>query len=663
MRKDLGFLRIAAFSPVVAVSDVETNLKNIIECIKSDECNSDILLFPELCLTGYTCGDLFMQDKLLEQAWDGLCRLNSFCYLSHKQNKLIVVGAPIQHNNSLYNCAVAINGGNIAGIVPKQFLPNYKEFYEARWFKAFDGKESGVFRNNIPFGNILFKSDEVCVGIEICEDVWVPIPPSSYQALSGANIILNLSASNETVAKSVYRKNLVENQSGRCMAAYAYCSCGPTESTSDLVFGGHSIIAENGTVLVESEKFLRGPQKIVADVDFKKLNQERRKSNSFGDSSKELNRFFTNVKIKLTDNYVCQENFKQTGLYRAVDSLPFVPKTNKETESRCKEIFSIQTCALAKRLEQLSEDSPINIGISGGLDSTLALMVAVKACDSLGFSRKKIQGITMPGFGTTDKTRQNADLLMDKLEITKKEINIGEMCMRTFREIGHNPFGIEMGFLSAEEYRKILIEKAQGQKDLTFENVQARTRTLILMSHGFVLGTGDLSEAALGWCTYNGDHMSMYNVNCSIPKTLVKFLVIHIAKNEVDPQSDISKILLDIVNTKISPELLPPKENGEIAQETEDLVGPYELHDFFLSHFVRTGASPEKILFLAEHAFGKIYSKENLRKYLKVFYDRFFSQQFKRNCVPDGPKVGSVSLSPRGDWRMPSDAVQSFLKE
>ena len=661
MRKQLGFLRISAFSPVVAVGDVQTNIANIVECIHSDEeKNSDILLFPELCLTGYTCGDLFMQDKLLEQVWNGLQQELQNCSSGIHRNKLIVVGAPIQHNNSLYNCAVAFNNGYIVGIVPKQFLPNYKEFYEARWFKAFDGKESSHIKG-IPFGNILFKnSDNVCVGIEICEDIWVPIPPSSYQALAGANVLLNLSASNETVGKSIYRKNLVENQSARCMAAYAYCSCGPTESTSDLVFGGHSIIAENGTTIVESKKFFRGQQQIVADIDIKKLNQERRKSNSFGDSSKFQDKNFTSVKVKFSDETYGE---KQTDLYRPLERLPFVPQDNEQIANRCKEIFSIQTCALAKRLEQLGENSPINIGISGGLDSTLALMVAVKTCDSLGLSRKRIQGITMPGFGTTDKTRQNAELLMDELGITKKEINIGEMCMQTFREIGHNPFGIEMEFRTAEEYRKLLVEKAQGKKDLTFENVQARVRTLVLMSHGFVLGTGDLSEAALGWCTYNGDHMSMYNVNCSIPKTLIKFLVSYIAKKEVDPNSSISKILLDIVNTKISPELLPPKENGEIAQETEDLVGPYELHDFFLAHFIRTGAAPDKILFLAEQAFAGIHSQEKLKQYLKVFYHRFFSQQFKRNCVPDGPKVGSVSLSPRGDWRMPSDAVQAFMKE
>ena len=674
MRK-FGFLRVSAFSPIVSVGDVASNLSSIIDCIKSDEKhNSDILLFPELCLTGYTCADLFGQDSLHDQVWKALNELQNLTKNSYHSKKIIVVGAPIQNKNSLYNCAIVINDGRIAGIVPKQFLPNYKEFYEARWFKEPDGSEpkyidSSIVKNRlseIPFGtDLLFNNSDfdVSIGIEICEDIWVPIPPSSYQALAGANVLLNLSASNETVAKSVYRKNLVENQSGRCMAAYVYCSCGPTESTSDLVFGGHSIIAENGTTIKESAKFIRESQAIVADIDIQKLNQERRKSNSFGNSTKFLNKNFTNIKVLLSDNDYVSDYRKQNDLYREVSPTPFIPNNDKEIELRCQEIFSIQTCALAKRLEQLNKNSKINIGISGGLDSTLALLAAVKTCDSLNFSRNKIQGITMPGFGTTNKTQTNAELLMEQLGICHKTIDIGEMCMQAFRDIGHHPFGIDTGHWSAEEYKQLLVQNAQGKKDVTFENIQARIRTLILMSHGFVLGTGDLSELALGWCTYNGDHMSMYNINCSVPKTLVKFLVEYIASKEFDENSDISKTLKNIVDTKISPELLPPNSDGEIEQDTQNNIGPYALHDFFLAHFIRTGASPDKILFLAKHAFKNIYSEQKIQECLKIFYDRFFSMQFKRNCVPDGPKVGSVSLSPRGDWRMPSDAVQSFYRK
>ena len=558
-----------------------------------------------------------------------------------------------------------MNRGDICGIVPKQFLPNYKEFYEARWFRAANGSEP-KFVNDIPFGiDLLFTNDlfKVSIGVEICEDLWVPIPPSSFQAIGGANVLLNLSASDETVGKSIYRKNLVENQSGRCVAAYAYCSSGPTESTSDLVFGGHSIIAENGTVLAESAKFVRESQVTTADVDIQKLNLERQKTNSFGDSVKFSKNSYIPIKISLSETEKESLDKQMLDLKREVSPTPFIPSSNQQLAERCKEIFSIQTCGLAKRLESLRPDSKINIGISGGLDSTLALLVAVKACDAMGWSRKRIRGITMPGFGTTERTKNNATNLMQKLGILTEEIDIRPACLQAFRDAGHKPFGLE---IDAYENAAVFQQKLQsvvGKQDVTFENIQARLRTFYLMSKGFVLGTGDLSESALGWCTYNGDHMSMYNVNCSVPKTLVKFLVEYIALNEFDRDSEISKILLDIVATKISPELLPPAHNGEIAQDTQDLVGPYILHDFFLSHFIRTGATPEKILFLAQIAFKNIYKTEEIEKYLKIFYDRFFSMQFKRNCVPDGPKVGSVSLSPRGDWRMPSDAVQAFYKQ
>lgn len=659
-----GFLRISAFSPVVAVGDVKTNLENIADCIKSDK-NSDVLLFPELSLTGYTCGDLFAQQKIHDDVWKALEDLRGLAKTAANNRKVIVVGAPIQVRNSLYNCAVVLNRGDICGIVPKQFLPNYKEFYEARWFKAANSSEA-KFVNDIPFGtDLLFTCNllKVSIGVEICEDLWVPIPPSSFQAIGGANVLLNLSASNETVGKSEYRKNLVENQSGRCIAAYAYCSSGPTESTSDLVFGGHSIIAENGTILAESAKFVRESQVVTADVDIQKLNLERQKTNSFGDSTRFSKNSYIPIKVTLSD-YTTEPLERQIlDLKREVSPTPFIPSSNQQLSERCKEIFSIQTCGLSKRLESLRPDSKINIGISGGLDSTLALLVAIKACDAMGWPRKRIRGITMPGFGTTDRTKNNATNLMQKLGITTEEIDIRPACLQAFRDSGHKPFGLEVDAYENAAVFQQKLQSAVGKQDVTFENIQARLRTFYLMSKGFVLGTGDLSESALGWCTYNGDHMSMYNVNCSVPKTLVKFLVEYIARNEFDRDSEISKILLDIVATKISPELLPPAHDGGIAQDTQDLVGPYILHDFFLSHFIRTGATPEKILFLAQIAFKNIYTKEEIEKCIKIFYDRFFSMQFKRNCVPDGPKVGSVSLSPRGDWRMPSDAVQSFYKQ
>jgi NAD+ synthase (glutamine-hydrolysing) len=659
--KKFDYLTINTFSPEVAIGDVETNAKRIVECISSVD--GDIYLFPELSLTGYTCGDLFGQQKIHDDVIKGLRYIvKNFNLYWHK---FIVVGAPIQCGNSLYNCAVVIHKGKILGIIPKQFLPNYKEFYEARWFRAADGNEPNfvdnfdhrVADNFIPFGiDLLFKFENVKIGIEICEDLWMPIPPSSYQAIAGANVLLNLSASNETVAKSNYRRTLVSNQSGRCIAAYAYCSAGPTESTTDLVFGGHNIIAENGTVLAESEKFLRKCNVLSADIDIQKLNTERQRTNSFGASIKLLPRKYKEIDIvfKRTDS---------SNLNRKIEKFPFVP-SGIELEERCKEIFSIQTCALAKRLEQLSPRSTINIGVSGGLDSTLALLVAIKTCDILKYDRKRIQGITMPGFGTTSKTKNNAETLMNLLGISQKSIDISELCLQSFREMNYQPFGIPVKnmvdntYYNLEQFKKMLRNVTPGQQDLIFENVQARIRTLMLMSHGFVLGTGDLSESALGWCTYNGDHMSMYNVNCSIPKTLVKFLVQYIATKECNPESNVSKVLLDIVNTTISPELLPSNGN-DINQKTEDLVGPYELHDFFLANFIRSGAEPEKIIFLAKSAFEN-YTEEEIRNWCKVFFDRFFKNQFKRSCVPDGPKVGSVSLSPRGDWRMPSDSAANI---
>lgn len=645
-------LRITVTSPKVTVADPDANFEEIHKLITANG-SSDIILFPELSITGYTCGDLFSQDKLLRKAIETTLKIASL--VSNRQ--LVVVGVPVQVNNNLYNAAAVLHGGEVIGIVPKQYLPNYREFYEARWFTAADGSEPSLIRfgeEEVPFGiDLLFRAGEVVVGVEICEDLWVPIPPSSFQAIAGANVLLNLSASNETVAKSAYRRELVSNQSGRCIAAYAYASSGPSESTTDLVFGGHCLVAESGTILEESCRFVYESNQLTTDIDIEKITHERRKTTTFN-FSKSLRKPFREVTFILRS-----DGFKKTVRY--VDKEPFVPKDESTLKERCSEIFGIQVSALAKRVAQLPKDSKINIGISGGLDSTLSLLVAVKACDQMGWSRNRIRGITMPGFGTTDKTKNNAIKLMDQLGIDQETIDIRPACLQAFADLGHKPFGIDTAKLPNEinhalcDFNKLLLEHATGKQDVVFENVQARLRTFYLMSKGFVLGTGDLSEAAAGWCTYNGDHMSMYNPNCSIPKTLVKFLVKFIAVNEFEP-FDVMQTLLSIVDTTISPELLPVDESGEITQSTEEIIGPYDLQDFFLNNMIRCGFTPEKIQFLAEIAFKDKYDPATIEKWRKSFYKRFFNNQFKRSCVPDGPKVGSVSLSPRGDWRMPSDA-------
>jgi NAD+ synthase (glutamine-hydrolysing) len=494
----------------------------------------------------------------------------------------------------------------------------------------------------------------VFVLIEVCEDLWMPIPPSSVQAVAGANVLLNLSASNEIIGKSRYRTDLVVGQSGRAIAAYAYSSAGPTESTTDLVFGGHCLIAENGRLLGESPRvgdggpIHRGSYFITRDVDVEKLQADRRSTTSFDDCRKYLSPFRT-VPLPLAA--------EMPGLRRDVSGTPFVPSEGAELHGRCAEIFGIQCAGLAKRIEQLPPNTPLNIGVSGGLDSTLALLVAVKTCDMLGIPRRTVHGVTMPGFGTTERTRTNAVDLMEHLGVSSDTIDITELALRTFREIGHAPFGIDVRDLDAAAFVEALGRVPRERRhDLTFENVQARLRTFLLMSRGFVVGTGDLSEMALGWCTYNGDHMSMYNANYSIPKTLVTFLVRYVALHEFEPGA-VRDTLMSIVETTISPELLPPGAEGEIVQSTEDVLGPYELLDFILFNAVRCGYSPEKILFLSRHAaFSRPYRPDDVTRALATFYQRFFRQQFKRSCVPDGPKVGTVSLSPRGDWRMPSDA-------
>lgn len=652
-----GFVRIAALSPRVAIGNPDKNVNYLWAEINHLE-HADIILSPELSITGYTCGDLFGQERLTLKALSATHKM-----ALNVSEQIVVVGLPFVFESNLYNCAAVLNDGRIAGIIPKQYLPTYKEFYEKRWFQSGEGLPNtmvDIYGQATPFGpNLLFAYEGVKVGVEICEDVWMPIPPSCYHTIAGANIILNLSASNETVGKSDYRTDLVKNQSGRCVCAYAYASSGPMESTSDLVFGGHSLIGENSHILAESPRVGKGNKSssvIVADVDYQKLNHERRSSTSFGDSTSCVTNHVT-IPVELTD-YV-----ESLSLKRKVPKHPFVPSDPKRLHDRCEDIFGIQMMGLAGRLPYIT--GPLNIGVSGGLDSTLALLVAAKACDELMFGRKRIQGITMPGFGTTKKTKKNAKKLMRGLGISQKEIDIRAMALQMFNDMGYRPFdiGIPKEALTMEVLEEGLANLEPNAQDLTFENVQARVRTLTLMSHGFVLGTGDLSELALGWCTYNGDHMSMYNVNCSIPKTLVKFLVEYVANND-ESFSNVKDILLDVVDTEISPELLPPGKDGEIVQSTEDKLGPYELHDFFLSHFIRNGSSPTKIYHLACHAFRSDYDCEVIKKTLGIFFHRFFTNQFKRNCVPDGPKVGSVSLSPRGDWRMPSDAdAKMWLKE
>jgi len=671
--KDYGLARITACSPEVKVGNPTFNAKQVADMVRATP-GSQIYLFPELCLTGYTCADLFNQQSLLEKAEDSLLWLSE----QTDPNAFVVVGLPVKHDSSLFNCAAVIHAGKVIGIVPKQHLPTYKEFYERRWFAPATGMETKTVKignAHVAFGiDLIFEDDNhpgIIIGIEICEDIWTVIPPSSYQALAGATILLNLSASNETVGKAPYRRDLVLNQSGRCVAAYAYASSGWTESTTDLVFGGHCMIAENGSMLGETEKFQRSAV-VIADVCIEKLVLERERTSSFADNKRRQAVPFRIFRVALEHRGMPSTSGYPTPI-RFINPHPFVPSNARELDERCKEIFGIQTRGLAKRIEAANINRMV-IGVSGGLDSTLALLVAAKACDLVGRPHKMILGITMPGFGTTERTKNNAVNLMEHLEVEQKTIDIRMAALNTFCQMGHKPFGIELEPYypyqgSAVEWLQNEITKLPPElhNDLVFENVQARLRTFFLMSHGFVVGTGDLSELALGWCTYNGDHMSMYNPNCSIPKTLVKFLVGYVAESEVrkfaggDPGNMLYNTLVDITKTVISPELLPVAADGSIRQSTEQIVGPYELIDFFMFCMIRCGYGPKKTLYMAEHAkFNGEYNRDDLKKWLKTFYARFFSAQFKRSCVPDGPKVGSVSLSPRGDWRMPSDADASI---
>ena len=626
-----GFVRVAAAIPKLKVANCEYNTLEIIEnAEKACDKGAQFVVFPELAITSYTCADLFLQRTLQNEA------INSLKIIIEKTKLLeciILLGMPLLINSRLYNCAVVIKGGSILGVVPKSFIPNYSEFYEARWFCSGIDKQSetiNLLGETVPFGtDILFEAGNIeglCFGIEICEDLWTPVPPSSNQALNGATMLFNLSASNEIVGKHEYRESLIRMQSAKCSAAYVYTSSGPNESTTDLVFGGHALICEYGSLLAESERFSFNEQLIVCDVDIERLVSERLKNSAF------TQRTVDNKFRKVVFNMEQRENGR---ILRRIDPQPFVPSDPNARNKRCEEIFNIQTSGLGKRLKHTGIDKCV-VGISGGLDSTLALLVMVKAYDRLGLDRKNIHAITMPGFGTSSSTLNNSLELMRLMNVTTYQIDIKEACMKHFEDIGHDP----------------------SIYDVTYENVQARERTQILMDvankiGGLVIGTGDLSELALGWCTYNGDHMSMYAVNTGVPKTLVKYLVQWAADYVFKDET--SKVLLSVLDTPISPELLPTDETGSIQQKTEDIVGPYELHDFFLYHMVRYGAVPAKILAMGIQAYEGKYTEEVIKKWLKAFIKRFFSQQFKRSCIPDGPKVGSISLSPRGDWRMPSD--------
>lgn len=621
-----GFIKAAASTPEIRVADVDHNKKLICEGVdQAWKEGIQLLVYPELCLTGYTCGDLFWQEELLEKARQGLSEI-----VMHSLGKkmLIFVGLPWEMNGKLYNVAAAVSDGELLGLVPKRYLPAYSEFYEERNFTP--GKEEitrvMVDGKEIPFGSrILFSCPEVrglSVAAELCEDLWTPEPPSIGHAMAGATVIVNLSASDETTGKSIYRRNLISGQSARLLCGYIYASAGEGESTTDLVFGGHNVISENGVILAESRLFENST--IVTELDIQRLRADRRKQTTFSVKGKET---YEEVLFHLEE--------KETGLTRFVDPAPFVPSDEHQMEQRCEEIFHIQAMGLKKRLKHTGCRN-VTVGISGGLDSTLALLVTAKAFDLLGIDRSSITAVTMPCFGTTDRTYQNACELTRRLGASLKEVDIKKAVRQHFEDIGH----------SEEDH------------DVTYENCQARERTQVLMdianqSGGMVIGTGDMSELALGWATYNGDHMSMYGVNASVPKTLVRHLVRYYADTCEDER--LKAVLLDILDTPVSPELLPPKD-GKISQKTEDLVGPYELHDFFLYYILRFGFRPAKIYRLALNAFAGVYEKEVILKWLKTFYRRFFSQQFKRSCLPDGPKVGTVAVSPRGDLRMPSDA-------
>lgn len=626
-----GFLKVCAVSPRVTVAGVQSNLNAALQEIeKANKNNVQILVFPELFLSGYTCGDLFLQTALQDACKSAL---TAVCRATENSALVVVIGLPLKFGASLYNCAAVVQNGMVIAVIPKTYIPNYNEYYEKRWFASGDGVNGTIKLNEqeVPFGQTLVRlSDDAVLGVEICEDLWTPSTPGTALALSGANITVNLSASNEVVTKNDYRKNLICMQSAKDFCAYIYASAGVGESTTDLVFSGACTAAENGALLSEGERFAFNGSMAEACIDIEKLNAERAHNTSFTDAAKKLKE-----KLSEVSTPVEVSDLEYNEVNRSFDPHPFVPSDSAEKDERCREILSIQSHALAKRMSHIGAKKAI-IGISGGLDSTLALLVTARALKILNLPNENMICVTMPGFGTTDRTYQNAVDLIHAFGATFMEISIRNAARGHMADIGHD----------------------ESVHDITYENTQARERTQILMDlankHGAVLvGTGDLSELALGWCTYNADHMSMYGVNAGVPKTLVR----HLVRNEAQQlPEEISKILNDILDTPVSPELLPPDENGNIQQKTEETLGPYEVHDFYLYHFLRFGTRPEKLLFMASRAFAGIYSEEQLKNWLKLFVRRFFTNQFKRSCLPDGPKVGSVSLSPRGDWRMPSDA-------
>ncbi len=628
---DYGMVRIAVATPRLRVADIDFNAEQIREsALEAQQRHCSLVVFPELSITGYSCGDLFYQQLVQQQA---IVALGSLARWTRTVPIVLVVGVPVACDSRLYNCAAVVADGSIRGLVPKVYLPNSGEFYEQRWFSSAGScrqKEVTIAGESVPFGaDLLFRAEarhDVLIGIELCEDLWSVEPPSGPQALAGATLLLNLSASPELLGKQEYRRQLVANQSARCLGAYAYAGAGPGESTTDLVYSGHSLIAENGQILAETERFSFSSRLATADIDVARLHMERQRNRSFA-AGRQLS--FRVIDVPLPSTRVAQ-------LQRPLVKNPFVPSARDERQLRCREIFHIQTSGLVKRLLHTGSRKAV-IGISGGLDSTLALLVTVKAFDIAGYDRSGIVAVTMPGFGTTTRTRNNAEKLAQLLGVQLRVIPIEAAVKQHFEDIGHDP----------------------GQQDVTYENSQARERTQLLMDiankvGGLVIGTGDLSELALGWCTYNGDHMSMYAVNSGVPKTLVRYLVEWGAEEAFS--GEIAAILKDVCATPISPELLPPTADGRIEQLTEATVGPYVLHDFFLFQVVRMHYPPAKVLLLAEQAFAGDYSREQLIGWLRLFYRRFFSQQFKRSCLPDGPKVGTVALSPRGDWRMPSDA-------
>ncbi len=634
-----GFITVAAAIPQVKVADCIFNTQQIESMIAQAEGKGvEVIVFPELCITGYTCQDLFRQRALLEQTETAVMLLLDF---TRKLDVITIVGLPVIVGDLLLNCAAVIQKGDLLALIPKTYLPNYSEFYEKRWFASsqdlhpteirFAGTRITVTREP----QLIRTCDGAILGIEICEDVWAPAPPSNRLALAGADLIFNLSSSDELIGKHAYLKSVLAQQSARTITGYIYSSSGFGESTQDVVYGGNALIYENGKLIASAERFSMKPQLIISQIDIERLRTERRTNSTYVNAQR------GNVASILDAHSITPRDFV---MLREIDPHPFIPKS-KDMKASCDEVLNIQVSGLAKRMLHTNSKNVV-IGISGGLDSTLALLVCVKTFDKLGLSRKGIIGVTMPGFGTTDRTYHNAIALMESLGVTIKEINIAKSVMQHFEDIGHDP--------------KV--------HDVTYENAQARERTQILMDltnkiGGFVVGTGDLSELALGWATYNGDHMSMYGVNASVPKTLIQYLVRYVAEEMEGDDKKGAEVLLDVLDTPISPELTPADEKGNIKQKTEDLVGPYELHDFFLYYFLRFGFSPRKIFLLAQHAFEEKYDDETIKKWLTTFIRRFFSQQFKRSCLPDGPKVGSVSLSPRGDWRMPSDAMSTLWIE